>query len=320
MPSKTSSLSIVAFSAASLLALAGCAAPTAEDTTGVASAGRTVDTVLGEVTVPETIESVIVLEGRRDLDIVLSLGLPLVGYPYEEAGTLDLEAPVAEALAEVKGAEPLFLADEINLEAIAEAAPTLIVSRVDDVEPILDELKAIAPVLAIGDQSTSTWQEDLFLVAEATGTEDRAAELVAEYDERIAEVSEEYSDVLESETFAPINMNTDGSDTRPNRLLSTVLRDLGASPSSAFSEAIEVGDGIEYSPEQLVSAWGDATAIVALVNDVAFWDELDGDSLWTQLPAVADGHVVRSDKQTHEGAALTALHSIDVVESLLATF
>jgi len=29
---------------------------------------------------------------------------------------------------------------------------------------------------------------------------------------------------------------------------------------------------------------------------------------------------VRSDKQTHEGGALTAMHSIDVIEALLQTF
>ncbi len=319
MTSKRSLVSLLSLSCVASLTLTGCTAA-AGGGSSADEGGRTVETVLGPVTVPEAIESVIVLEGRRDLDIVLSLGLPLTGYPYEAASTLDLEAPVAHALSGAAGASPMFLAEEINLEAIAEAAPTLIVSRVDDVEPILDELRAIAPVLAIGDQSTSSWQDDLRLVAEATGTQDRAAELIAQYDARVAEVSEAYADVLASQTFAPVNMHSDGSDTRPNRLLSTVLRDLGATPSAAFAEAIQSGEGVEFSPEQLVSTWSDATAVVALVNDAAYWDELQTDSLWTQLPAVVGGHVVRSDKQTHEGAALTALHSLDVVESLLATF
>ncbi|MDQ1085445.1 MULTISPECIES: ABC transporter substrate-binding protein [Microbacterium] len=319
MPAKRFPASLLALFSVAALTLTGCAAvsgggPAAKE------GDRTVESVLGPVTVPETIESVVVLEGRRDLDIVLSLGLPLTGYPYEEAAALDLEAPVAPALARAVGASPMFLAEEVNLEAIAEAAPTLIVSRIDDVEPILDELRAIAPVLAIGDQTTSSWQDDLRLVAEATGTQTRAAELIAQYDARVAEVSEAYADVLASQTFAPINVTSDGSDVRPNRLLSTVLQDLGAAPSAAFAEAIQSGEGIEYSPEQLVSKWSDATAVVALVNDAASWNELQTDSLWTQLPAVAGGHVVRSDKQTHEGAALTALHSIDVIESLLATF
>jgi iron complex transport system substrate-binding protein len=306
---------------AALVALAGCSSTTTAAESDE-STGRTVETVLGEVTVPETVDSVVILEGRRDLDIVLSLGLPLVGYPYEEAGSLDLVSPMADELAAAKesGAAELFLADEINLEAIAEAAPTLIVSRVDDVEPIIDELQAIAPVLAIGEQSISTWQDDLTLVAEATGTEDRAEELIAAYDDRIAEVSAEYADVLATNTFAPVGIDDEGSQVRPNRLLSTVLTDLGAQPSEAFAESIELNDGVEFGPEQLLSAFGDADGIVALVNEPAIWESLQTDDLFTQLPAVAAGHVVRSDKQTHEGAALTAMHSIDVIEELLQTF
>jgi len=304
-----------------ITALAACS-PTAETADSEATEGRTVDTLLGEVTVPNEIESVVVIEGRRDLDIVLSLGLPLAGYPYEEEGSLDLESPVAAALEEAKtnGAKELFLADEINLEAIAEAAPTLIVSRVDDVEPILDELQAIAPVLPIGEQDVSTWQDDLLLVAEATGTEERAEELIADYDARIEEVSTTYATVLADNTFAPVGIDDEGSQVRPNRLLSSVLRDLGGTPSVEFAASIESGEGGEFGPEQLVNAFGDADGIIALVNEPTIWESLQTDALFTQLSAVENGHVIRSDKQTHEGAALTAMHSIDVIEELLQTF
>ena len=290
MLTKRSLASLLALSCVATLTLTGCTAA-ADGGSPAEEGGRTVETVLGPVTVPEAIESVIVLEGRRDLDIVLSLGLPLTGYPYEAASTLELESPVARALSGAEGASPMFLAEEVNLEAIAQAAPTLIVSRVDDVEPILDELQAIAPVLAIGDQSTSSWQDDLRLVAEATGTQARAEELIAQYDERVAQMSEAYTDVLSSQTFAPINMNSDGSDTRPSRLLSTVLRDLGATPSAAFAAAIQSGEGVEFSPEQLVSTWSDATAVVALANDAAYWEELQTESPWTQLLSVSGGTV-----------------------------
>ncbi|MGO2658677.1 ABC transporter substrate-binding protein [Mycetocola reblochoni] len=303
-----------------VLLLSGCAATDSPATPSAEAEGRTVDTVLGTVTVPEEIDSVVVLEGRRDLDIVLSLGLPLAGYPYEEEGTLDLESPLADELAEAKknGATELFLADEINIESIAAAAPDLIVSRADDTEPILDELSAIAPVVAVGEQDTSSWQDDLRLVAEATGTQQRADELVADYDARVAELSERYADVLADNSFVPMSYNGEGAETRPNRLLSVVLRDLGATPSDAFADVIADGDG-EYSLEQLLEGFGDADAIVALVNDPQTWEQLQENPLYQELPAVRDGHVVRSDKQTHEGAALTSQHALDVVEQLLAT-
>lgn len=296
------------------------AAAAAEQSTPSGDA-RTVDTVLGEVTVPADLDSVVVLEGRRDLDIILSLGLPLTGMPYEEAGSLDLESPLADELAEAKesGAEELFLADKVNVESIAVAQPDLIISRVDDVEPIQDKLEAIAPVLAIGDQSTSTWQEDLKLVAEATGTEDRATELINEYEDQVAELAEEFADALAENSFVPLSYNEEQIETRPNRLLSTILRDLGAKPSNAFQAAID-GDEVAYSPEQTLDGFEDADGIIALVNDPQVWNDVQNDALFNKLPAVQNGHIVRSDKQTHEGGPLTATHSLKVIEKLLKTF
>jgi iron complex transport system substrate-binding protein len=194
------------------------------------------------------------------------------------------------------------------------------VSRVDDVEPILDELQAIAPVLAIGEQSTSTWQDDLLLVAEATGTTETAEQLIADYDARVEEISTTYADVLASVTLAPVGIDDEGSQVRPSRLLSSVMRDVGVQPSAAFAESIEINDGVEYGPEQLLSAFGDADGIIALVNEPSIWESIQTDPLFAQLPAAIEGHVVRSDKQTHEGAALTAMHSLDTLEELLQTF
>jgi iron complex transport system substrate-binding protein len=319
-PRTTRFLSAVAASAATIALLAGCTSAAADDT--AADSGRTVESVLGEVTVPEQIEAVVVIEGRRDLDIALALELPVVGFPTEEEGALELESPLAEAraTAEAAGATGLFLADEINIEAIAEAAPSLIISRSDDVEPIMAELNAIAPVLAIGEQDVSTWQDDLLLVGEATGTTETAEALIAEYEARVAEVSATYADEIATKLVVPLGTDAEGSQVRPNRLLSTVLQDVGAQPSAAFSESIETGEGVEYGPEQLLDAHKDADGIVALVNVADEWAATQANPLWTQLPAVAAGHVVRSDKSTHEGGPITALHALDVVEALYATF
>jgi iron complex transport system substrate-binding protein len=310
-------LPAAASAALALVLLAGCSG--ASDAAPAAD-GVSVDTILGEVTVPAEIDSVVVIEGRRDLYIALALGLPVVGYPQEDDSTLELETPLAAALAEVDGAEPLFLSDEINIEAIAAVTPSLIISRSDDVEPILDELQAIAPVLAIGEQDVSTWQEDLLLVAEATGTTDRAEELISEYDARVDEIATSYADVIASETVVPLGTDAEGSQVRPNRLLSAVLRDLGAQPSAAFAESIATGEGVEFGPEQLFDAHQDADGIIALVNVADEWAATQANPLWQQLPAVQAGHVVRSDKSTHEGGPITAMHALDVIESLYATF
>jgi iron complex transport system substrate-binding protein len=291
---------------------------------GSTAAGRTVDTLLGDVTVPRDVGAVVVLEGRRDLDVVLSLGLPLVGYPAEEAGALDLVSPLAAALAKATtafGAHTLFLHGEVDLEKVVAAAPDLIVSRIDEVQPIEAKLRAISSVVAIGDQTRSTWQHDLRLVGRATGTSTRASHAIARYERRVKTVSATYADVLRSRSFAPISIDAEALGIGPDRLLSTVLRDLGATPSSSFQKAIDAGvDGVDGGPEQLAQMLGDADAVVALVNDAAFWKTLPANPLWSGLDAVQKGHVVRSDKQTHEGGAITALFALDVIERLLKTF
>jgi iron complex transport system substrate-binding protein len=312
------SIPLVSALALAAVALSGCAAPTAAEADGV-----TIDTVIGEVTVPETIDSVVVLEGRRDLDIVLSLGLPLVGFPYEGPDSgLELEAPLSSATSAAiqDGASEMFLADEINLEAIAEAAPSVIIGRIDDVEPILDELRAIAPVIPVSSHADGvTWQEDLTLVAEATGTEEKAAELIAEYDARVAEIAETYAtQIAETVVVAP-DYDVDSASVQATRLQSLILAELGAVPSAAFTASLEADDEVEFSPEQTFTAFEDADAILALVNSSESWDAIQSDQLWLQLPAVQAGNVVRSDKMTHEGGQLTAMHVLDLIEQLYQT-
>jgi len=302
------------------LALTGCSAATTPIAADADS--RTVDTVFGEVIVPADVDSVVVIEGRRDLDIVLSLGLPLVGYPYEGEETgRDLEAPL-ESLTEeaaANGAVDLFLDDEINVEAIAEAAPALIIGRYSDVEPILDELNAIAPTIAIGDQSTSTWQEDLTLIGQATGTEDKAAELIAAYDARAREIATTYADVIAANTVVPFSYDEEGSAVRAGRLMSVALLDVGAQPSEAFTAAIGNEDGADFSLEQTYAAYADADAAIALINTADSWAMAEADPLVQQLPAFLADHVVRSDRATHEGAAVTAMACLDVIEQLYAS-
>ena len=304
---------------AATLTACGAGAATAPAST---AAGTTVDTVLGPVTVPAEVESVVVVEGRRDLDIALALGLPLVGHPtFGDSADPSVPSPLAEPLAAAtaQGARPLFTRSEVNVEAIAAAAPSLIISRADDVEPVLAELQAIAPVLAIGEQTTSTWQEDLLLVGRATGREERAQQLVDQHAQRVADFRAAHAEALAATVVAPVSIGADGSAVRPDRLLSTVLREVGATPSRAFADAVAAGpDGVEHGPEQLLVEHADADALVALVNTAEEWRALQADPLWQQLPAVQQGRVVRADNATHEGGPLTAAHVLDLLDQLYA--
>lgn len=78
---------------------------------------------------------------------------------------------------------------EPNLEAITAAAPDLIVvstSGADSALTALDTLSQIAPTLAI-DYSDKSWEDLTTLLATAVGKEDRADELLAEFDAKVAD-------------------------------------------------------------------------------------------------------------------------------------
>lgn len=300
-----------------LVALLGACGPGSTDDGAVET--RAVDTVIGQVDVPLEIDSVVVLEGRRDLDIALALDLPLVGYPYEGPDSgLDLPGPLADELA-ASGAEELFLADEVDVEAIAEVAPSLIIGRLEDVEPIREELEAIAPVLPVSTFDDGvTWQQDLTTIAEATGTSERAEELLAEYDARLAEVRETHASRIADTSVVALGYDLEGTEVEAGRLQSLVLADLGALPAAALREAYDedAGEGLGFSPEQTLQTYQDAEALLVLADTEDEWAAAQEDPLFAQLPAVRAGAVVRSDKMTHEGGPLTALHVLDLVEQM----
>lgn len=305
--------------AATVVVLASGCGSSGESASAEPVERNTVTAMFGEVSVPANPEKVVVLEGRRDLDIALALDLPVTGVPAMEPGEMDLPAPIPAEL--TAAADELFLRGQVNLEAIAAADPDVIISRFSDVEPIRAELTAIAPVLAIGDQDTSTWQQDLRLVAEATGRGDRANKLIGDYTKRVADLKKKYDAVLAANTFAPMNydLESDSTDTRAQRLLSTVMSDVGMKPSAAWKKSLD-GTKAQYGPERMKTGFGDADGLVVLVSEPKAWASVQAKPLYRQLPAVANGHVVRSDRRTHEGGPLTADHALDVVEQLLQTF
>ncbi|CAN5530083.1 ABC transporter substrate-binding protein [soil metagenome] len=305
-----------------VIVLTGCSSSSEPASATAPAEGRTVITSLGEVTVPTTIDSVVVLEGRRDLDIALALGLPLKGFPFEGPETgVELPLPIGDelALAREAGAEQLFLADEIDVEAIAQAQPDLIIGRISDIEPIVDELTQIAPVLPVGTHDDGvSWQDDLRLVAQATDTEARADEVIAAFDERVAQVRSAHSAAIAATPVAPIGYDMEGTEVEGTRLQSVLLQELQAVPSVAFGEAIKTG-AVEFGPEQTLEAWRDAGALLVMADTQEEWDAAQKDPLFTQLPAVQAGAMVRSDKMTHEGGPITATHVLDLIDEMYGT-
>nr|WP_296773691.1 ABC transporter substrate-binding protein [Rhodococcus sp. (in: high G+C Gram-positive bacteria)] len=279
---------------------------------------RVVETSLGTVSVPTTVESVVVIDGRRDLDIAIAFDLPIVGMPVETEAPPEIPGPLTEPVTALlaDGVPELYPRNVVDIESIARVAPDLIIGRDEVVEEIYDQLSTIAPVLPVGSTGSGvSWQEDVDAVGAALGMQDTAREIEAEYDDRVEQIKTEHADAIANTEVLPISTSDEGGiSVGRERVPSIALVDIGARFGSAWDAATPE---VEYGPENITAA-NDATAMIAAITSDQDLQAMNSNALWTSLPAVQSNRIVRTDKFTNDGGPLTALWTLDLVEQLYA--
>ncbi|MGY1711752.1 ABC transporter substrate-binding protein [Geodermatophilus sp. SYSU D00758] len=277
-----------ALAAVAGLLLAGCGSDggaTTTTTEPAAEQSRTVDHALGSTEITGTPERVVVLD-TGELDTALALGVTPVG-AVRTAVSDELPAYIEDA-----GADPADIANvgtiqEPNLEGIAALEPDLILSNVIRHEAIYDQLSAIAPTVMAEDIG-ETWKENLLLAGEALGLQEEAERLLADHEERAAEVGALYGDPAGTEVSmvrftdpTAIRLYGEGS------FIGAVLADVGFARPEVQRTAETF---VEVGPEEIAQAGG----------DVVFWSsygpegagaaaEVTGGGLWQTIPAVQEG-------------------------------
>ncbi|KQU44239.1 hypothetical protein ASG84_13065 [Rhodococcus sp. Leaf278] len=294
--------------------VASCGAGTEPATTD--SAARSVTTQFGTVDVPERIESVVVIDGRRDLDIALAFDLPIVGIPVETEAPPEIPGPLTEPtrMLLADGVPELYPRNTVDLEAVARVEPDLIIGRDEVVEEIYDQLSAIAPVLPVGSTGTGvSWQQDVTTIGEALGLQDEARTIVDEYATRVDELTTQYADAIADTVVLPVSTSEQGGiSIGRDRVTSIALEDVGARFGSAWSAATPE---IEYGPENVTAA-SDAVAMIAAITSEEDLQAMNANPLWTGLPAVRSDRIVRTDKFTNDGGPLTAMWTLELIEKL----
>ena len=303
------------------LLVAGCGADPAADTAAAGGAEpaaetRTVQHALGETVIEGTPERVVVLD-TGELDAALALGVTPVGSVRTDV-SYELPAYIQDAGVDPADIENVGTIAEPNLEAIAALDPDLILTNRVRHEDIADQLSAIAPTVyaeAIGE----TWKENLLLGAEALGRTEQAEELLAEHDERAAEVGALFGDPAETEVS--IVRFLDGSAVRlygEGSFIGAVLADVGFSRPELqrTSETF-----VELSLEEISRADGD------LVFYGSYGEEGGGvaaqvtaGQLWQGMSAVRDGraHEVDDDRWFLAIGPLGAELVLDDLEEIAA--
>lgn len=172
--------------------LAACSGADREETTAPAETTRTFEHALGTTEIPAEPMRIVTMSDQNAMLPLLELGVK----PVASAGRLqDDDTGTFRRVDGFDTSGIAFIGDfiEPNLEAVAAARPDLIVGDEFSIdEESYDVLSAIAPTVAV-QVFDRPLTEALADVAELVGREERAVELQAAYDERVAEVGEALS-------------------------------------------------------------------------------------------------------------------------------
>ena len=278
-----------------LAGVAACGDDSGEADTG-GGATHAVETAKGSVEVPEDPERVVVLD-TGELDNTLALGVTPAG-----AVTTDVDSGYLGYLGDrTEGIEPVGSINEPNLEKIASLEPDLILSSVVRHDQLYDQLSDIAPTVlteAVG----YPWKENFRLQAEALGLEDKADELMAEYDAKATKVGEQLPDdaVVSLVRFVPgeTRLYSDKS------FSGVILDDVGAQvpkPAKGADTFLPLSQeklGLADGDYILTSTYGPA--------DETEQSDITKSGLWTNLEAVKDGRTTAIDDDLITGIGILA--------------
>ncbi len=303
MKPRRSPLVLVALAIA--LALAGCGAsdrgaepiaPTQAPTGQATAFPVTIEHKYGTTEIPAEPERVVTV-GFSEQDPVLALGVVPVGV-REWFG----EQPHATwpwARDELGDAEPTVLNmpfGELNFEAIAALRPDLIVAVHSGItEAEYQTLSEIAPTLAQPEDYPDfgvPWQEQTRLIGRALGREERAEELVAEVEARIAAVRQQHPE-FQGATVAWASPAEGagqywavGPTTPPMRFLASV----GLEVPPRLAAVIGNKDSEQISRERLELL--DADVLVWQVASAEQRSMIENDPLYRRLNAAREGRSI----------------------------
>jgi iron complex transport system substrate-binding protein len=302
---------------------AGCGAPTA--TAPAAPATRTVTHRFGTFEVPTDPQRVVGIEGRRDLETALALGLRPVGIGSNALYGGDTPAPwldlPLDGVTVIQQTEP-------GLEQIAALRPDLVLTRDSNIEELRDELVALAPVLPVGsgtdpDNTGDDWRADLEQVAGWLGREDRLAATLAAYDAQRDEIAARHADPITSAVVAVVQYSAEGGTLETSRtdgfyLQAQALGALGGRHLPYLEELPRTDYIASFSTEQM-GELAPADAILMIANTADDRAALDAQPLWQRLPAVAAGRVVLTDSRANYGSVYAAGEGLRLLDELYAT-
>jgi iron complex transport system substrate-binding protein len=182
------------------LLLAACGSD-GDDASSTTAAPRTVEADNGTIQVPADPQRVVTI-GNTTLPFI-DLGGKPVGVTEESES--DVERLPEDQQETYESATILAAsADEVDMEELADLKPDLILVQVPggEFQSIEEELETIAPTVFFG--LDTEWKALADGIAEAGNTTDALDEQKAEFEERVSEIQEQFSEIIDDTSFVDV--------------------------------------------------------------------------------------------------------------------
>lgn len=295
-------LPLAATAAITAMALTGCGVTEPAETGNAASAETiTITDARGTAVELDGVATRVVGTEWNVIEHLVSLGVMPVGAADVEGYTAWVSAePLSSDVADVG------VRGEPSIETIAELKPDLVVATTDLPEAAIAQLEEFVPVLVLRSADASRpieqMRENLDLIAQATGTEAEADEVLASYETAIDEGAAAIAEAGlagESVAFADGWLASNQVSVRPfvtGSLLAAVNEDLGL--DTPWTLEGDADYGLASTDVEGLTALGDVR-FVYITNGAAeedpFATGLAGNAVWESLPFVKNDRVYRLD-------------------------
>ncbi len=254
---------------------------------------RVVKHSAGETTIKGTPKRIVTLyQGANDTAV--TLGVKPVGI----VESWD-QQPIYEYLrTDLEGATNVGQELQPNLEEIAKLKPDLIVASIFRHEAIYDQLSKIAPTVM--DDTVYEWKDTMNLMAEALNKQEKADELLAEWDSRVEDFKSQMGDELPIKA-AITNFRSDHMRVYYNSYAGSILSELGFEglERPAGTEGEEWGEKIT-SKERIADLNADTIFNFNASKDSELveknYEEWTNHPLWLELDAVKNDQVFQVDE------------------------
>jgi iron complex transport system substrate-binding protein len=314
----TRRLAIIGLALVASLGLSSCAAgevgPGAGDT-------RTFETEFGPVEVPVTIERIVSVDFYTPAALI-DLGIEPVGVvnSYFQKESLGIPDTYREA---IQNSDAISIGEyyEMNLEAVAEARPDVIVATDDFLtfeDPLRAELEKIAPIVTFAARDSLSWKSRADGMAELVGKQDELAKITKEYDARLAEVKQAHAGFLADETLAIVVAVDDEWGTYAStHFTGGVWTDLGAKYRDQQDDEVNEAKFPNWFSYEAIDRLNNATVLFSQRSLDELPAALNNNVIWDNLQAVKDGLLFDNILYSPTGSYGWAIINLDDIDALL---